>query len=161
MAEYGWNEEMGVSILAKLKADLKIAMLARDTDGKNTIRQVMSEFHKLTLPITLESGKKTTRPKKDEEITNDDLISLIQGLVKSEKMVLQMKKEASSPYLEILNAYLPAMVDKETLRSWIGENVDFSQYKSPMQAMGPIMKHFGKSADGNDVKELLTAMTKG
>ena len=76
MAEYGWNQGMEVSLLTKLKADLKSAMLAKDNDGKNTIRQIMSEFPKLTVPITLESGKKTTRPKKNDEITDDDLISI-------------------------------------------------------------------------------------
>jgi hypothetical protein len=121
----------------------------------------MSEFHKITVPITLESGKKTTRPKKDAEITNEDLISIIQGLIKSEKMVLEMKKEATSPYLEILSTYLPVMADKETIEAWIRDNIDMSQFKSPMQAMGPVMKHFGKTADGNDVKAILTAMAKG
>jgi hypothetical protein len=29
-----------------------------------------------------------------------------------------------------------------------------------MQAMGPIMKHFGKTADGNLVKAILQEMTK-
>nr|MBF0223329.1 GatB/YqeY domain-containing protein [Desulfobulbaceae bacterium] len=161
MAEYGWDQDMRVSMMEKLKADLKSAMLAKDVDGKNTIRQVMSEFYKLTVPITLESGKKTTRPKKDEEITDDDLISLIQGLVKSEKMVLEMKKEATSPYLEILTRYLPAMVDKEAIAAWVADNVDLSQFKTPMQAMGPIMKHFGKTVDGNDVKAVLSALSKG
>jgi len=161
MAEYGWNQDMPMSLLLKLKADLKEAMLAKDVDGKNTIRQVMSEFHKITVPITLESGKKTTRPKKDEEITNEDLISIIQGLLKSEKMVLEMKKEATSPYLEILSTYLPAMADKETIKAWIRDNIDMSQFKSPMQAMGPVMKHFGKTADGNEVKAILSGMAKG
>jgi hypothetical protein len=30
-----------------------------------------------------------------------------------------------------------------------------------MQAMAPIMKHFGKLADGNLVKELLQELSKG
>lgn len=161
MVEYGWDQDMQVTMVAKLKADLKSAMLAKDVDGKNTIRQVMSEFYKLTVPITLESGKKTTRSKKEEEITNEDLISLIQGLVKSEKMVLEMKHEATSPYLEILMKYLPAMVDKDAIAAWVAENIDLSQFKSPMQAMGPIMKHFGKTADGNDVKAVLSSLSKG
>ena len=112
------------------------------------------------MPITLESGKKTTRCKKDQEITNEDLISLIQGLIKSEKTVLELKKEESSAYLEILQTYLPQMVDRETITTWINENIDFSQFKSPMQTMGPIMKHFGKTADGNLVKEVLSEMAK-
>jgi hypothetical protein len=36
--------------------------------------------------------------------------------------------------------------------------VDFSTIKSPMQAMGTVMKHFGKLADGNQVKGILQGM---
>ncbi|MEA2060785.1 MAG: hypothetical protein U9P10_09835 [Thermodesulfobacteriota bacterium] len=36
--------------------------------------------------------------------------------------------------------------------------MDFSNFKSPMQAMGSVMKHFGKLADGNQVKAILQKM---
>lgn len=156
---YGWDESMPLPLLDKLKKDLKSAMLGKDTDGKNTIRQIMSEFQKITLPITLESGKKTTRPKKSEEIIDDDVLSIIQGLVKSEKTVLELKKEETSPYLTILESYLPKMADREEIQAWIKANIDFSDFKSPMQAMRPIMQHFGKKADGNTVKELLQELS--
>ncbi len=160
MSDYGWNQEMTRTLLVKLKADLKTAMLGRDNAARDTIRQVMSEFPRLTVPLTLESGKKSFRCKKDDEITNDDILSIIQGLVKSEKVVLEIKKEASSPYLEILSMYLPKMADQQAILAWIEANIDFSQYKTPMQAMGPIMKHFGKAADGVLVKEILEAKAK-
>lgn len=160
MSDYGWNQEMDVTLLQKMKADLKTAMLAKDHAARDAIRQVMSEFPKLTVPLTLESGKKSFRCKKDDEITNDDILSLIQGLVKSERIVLEIKKEATSPYLEVLSTYLPKMADRETILAWIEANIDFGQFKTPMQAMGPIMKHFGKAADGVLVKEILDAKAK-
>ena len=146
---------MSTNLFGKLKQDLKTAMRAKDTVARDAIRQVMSEFPKLTVPIILESGKKTTRCKKDDEITNDDLISIIGGLIKSEKTVLEYKKESSSPYMEILEKYMPQMASREDISAWVNDNIDFAQFKSPMQAMGPIMKHFGKSADGNVVKKIL------
>jgi uncharacterized protein YqeY len=115
----------------------------------------MAEFPKLTVPITLESGKKTTRPKKSKEITNDDIIGIIQGLAKSERIVLEAKKEESSEYLNILESYLPKMAAREEIITWIKANIDFSEYKNKMQAMGAIMKHFGKQADGKMVNEIL------
>lgn len=160
MAEYGWKQEMGMSLLQKLRADLKAAMLEKDNSARDTIRQVISEFPKLTMPITLESGKKTTRCKREDEITDDDLISLIRGLVKSETTVLEFKHEASSPYLELLQTYLPQMADREAVKSWIEGNIDLAQFKSPMQAMGPVMKHFGKTADGAVVKSILSEIAK-
>ncbi len=153
--EYGWNQEIPLSLLEKVRQDLKTAMLNKDHEVRNSMRLIMAEFPKLTVPLTLESGKKTTRLKKPEEITNDDIIGIINGLVKSEQIVLEIKKEATSEYLEILQAYLPKMVNREEIVAWISENIDFSQYKNKMQAMGTIMKHFGKTADGKQVNQIL------
>lgn len=153
--EYGWNQELPMSLLDKIKADLKKSMLNKDAQVRSALRLIMAEFPKLTVPITLESGKKTTRPKKPEEITNDDVIGVIQGLVKSERIVLEAKKEETSEYLQILESYLPKMASREEIVAWIKENIDFSQYKNKMQAMGTIMKHFGKTADGKVVNQIL------
>lgn len=160
MADYGWNAGMSIPLLGKIKADLKRALLKKNTEVKNALRLIMSEFPGLTVPITLESGKKTTRLKKPEEITDDDILGIIRKLVKSEKTVLEIKKKDSSPYLEILERYLPRMATAEEIRDWIDQHVDFSACRSPMQAMGQIMKHYGKLADGNLVKEILASINK-
>ena len=152
---YGWNPDMHLPLQMKLKEDLKQAMRAKDEAGRNTIRQVMSEFFKLTVPVTLEGGKKSTRPKSAEEITNDDIIGIIQGLVKSEHIMLDAKQEATSDYLQILETYLPRQVAREEIVDWVRGNIDFSQFKNKMQAMGVIMKHFGKTADGKLVNDIL------
>ena len=144
-----------MSLLAKIKADLKAAMLGKNTEVRDTIRIIMGEFPRITVPITLESGKKTTRVKKPEEITNDDIQNVIRKLVKSEKTVLEIKKEDSSEYLRILELYLPKMAARQEIEAWIAENVDFSEFKNPLQAMGKIMKHYGKRADGKMVKDIL------
>ena len=153
--EYGWKQEMPLSLLEKIKQDLKAAMLNKDREARNAMRLIMAEFPKLTVPLTMESGKKSTRLKKPEEITNDDIIGIIKGLVKSEQTLLEAKKEATSEYLEILQGYLPEMAGREEIVSWIKQNIDFSQYKNKMQAMGTIMKHFGKTADGKQVNQIL------
>jgi len=144
-----------MSLQDKLKEDLKLALRTKHDSLKNTIRQVMSEFFKLTVPVTLEGGKKSTRPKKPEEITNDDIIGIIQGLIKSERIVLEAKKEQTSAYLQILEAYLPRQASREEIAAWIKANVDFGQYSNKMQAMGAILKHFGKTADGKLVNQIL------
>ncbi|MDH3359551.1 MAG: GatB/YqeY domain-containing protein [Desulfobulbaceae bacterium] len=155
---YGWNNAMGTPLLKKLKEDMKTAMRNKDNTVRDAVRQVISEFPKLTMPLTLESGKKSTRLKTDEEITDDDIIGIIQGLVKSEKTVMEIKKETSSPYLDAIEAYLPQMATREEIAAWVDTEIDLSQFKSPMQAMGPIMKHFGKQADGNIVKDILQGL---
>ncbi len=154
-AKYGWNDKMPLSLLEKVRQDLKSAMLTKDQEARNAMRLIMAEFPKLTVPLTLESGKKSTRLKKPEEITNDDIIGIINGLVKSELTVLEAKKESTSEYLEILKSYLPQKASREDIVAWIEENIDFSQYKNKMQAMGTIMKHFGRNADGRQVNQIL------
>ena len=62
--EYGWSQDIKVSLHDKVRADLKTAMLNRDQEVRNTLRLIMAEFPKLTVPLTLESGKKSTRLKK-------------------------------------------------------------------------------------------------
>ena len=159
--ECGWNQDMDISLHEKIKLDLKSSMLQKQNDIRDTLRVVMGEYPKLTVPMTLESGKKTFRVKKPEEITDEDLLGIIRGLAKSEKSVLELQKKESSPYLEVLGTYLPKMVSSEEVMTWINENIDFTDFKSPMQAMGTIMKHFGKLADGNMVKGLLQKISKG
>ncbi len=159
--EFGWSQSMPMSLHDKLRLDLKTAVLQKKNEIRDTIRVVMGEYPKLTVPMTLESGKKTFRVKKPEEITNDDLLGIIRGLVKSEKSVLDLQKNKTSPFLETLQSYLPQMVSREEVRDWIETHVDLSQYKSPMQAMAPVMKHFGKRADGSMVKELLQKLSGG
>ncbi len=152
---FGWNPNMTMSLQEKLKEDLKSAMRAKNETLRNTIRQVMSEFFRLTVPVTLEGGKKSNRPKKPEEITNDDIIGIIQSLVKSEHIVLEARRQASSDYLLMLEAYLPRQATQEEIVAWVRENIDFATFKNRMQAMGVIMKHFGKSADGKLVNHIL------
>jgi uncharacterized protein YqeY len=153
--EYGWSQDMKISLHDKLRTDLKSAMLNKDHEVRTTLRMIISEFPKLTVPITLESGKKTTRLKKPEEITNDDVIGVIKGLAKSEQTVLELTGQTTSDYLETLQSYLPKLIDREAITIWITENIDFSRYKNRMQAMGPVMKHFGKVADGKIVNQIL------
>jgi uncharacterized protein YqeY len=155
---YGWSSDSEMSLHEKIRADLKTAMLARHVSARETLRQILSEFPNLTVPIVLESGKKTTRLKKPDEITDDDILDIIRKLLKSEKTVLELKGEESSPYLSLLEEYLPRMVSENEIREWINANIDLSRFKSSMQAMGPVMKHFGKLADGNLVKKTLQSL---
>ena len=158
-AQYGWDASMGISLYDKIRQDMKTSMINKDTQVRDTMRLIMGAFPEITVPITLESGKKSTRAKTPEEITDEDIHNIIRKFVKSEKTVLELKKETSSDYLVLLESYLPKMATTEEIEAWIKSNVDFSAIKSPMQAMGTVMKHFGKLADGNQVKAILQGMT--
>ena len=124
----------------KLKADLKSAMKARDETNKDAIRVVMGEMAR--------SDKK--------QLPDDEIIKILKKLIKSEKEVLEKSgRGATSPFIAIIEAYLPKMATQDEIAQWITANIDFSAYKNKMQAMGTIMAHFGASADGNTVKQVL------
>ena len=129
-----------MTIQEKIKQDLAVAIKAKDVERKDALRVAMGEFGR--------SDKK--------ELPDDDVIKTLKKLIKSEKELLQQKGEGeNSPFIDVLNAYLPQMAGEAEISAWIKEHVDFSQYKNKMQAMGPIMKHFGANADGNMVREIL------
>lgn len=159
-SEYGWNPGMRESLPEKIRRDLKTAVRNKETTVRDTLRQIMAEYPGLTVPIRLESGKKTTRPKRAEEISSEDVMEVIRRLIKSEKTVLEAKGQPTSEYLQVLEQYLPKAADRKEIVEWIRANIDFSRYKRPMQAMGTIMKHFGQRADGNQVKQILQEITR-
>jgi len=124
----------------KLKADLKSAMKARDEIKKDAIRVVMGEMAR--------SDKK--------QLPDDEIIKILKKLIKSEKEMLEKSgRGATSPFIAVIEAYLPKMATQDEIGQWITANIDFSAYKNKMQAMGTIMAHFGASADGNTVKQVL------
>ena len=128
-----------MTLQAKIKADLAQAMKDRDTAKKETLRVVLGEL-----------SRADTKALEDKEV-----VRILKKLVKSEKELLDKKEKQDSEYLQIIESYLPQMASEEQIKSWIRENIDFSQFANRMQAMGPIMNHFGETADGNSVKTIL------
>ena len=63
-----------------------------------------------------------------------------------------------SEFIRIIEAYLPKTASAEEITTWISANIDFSEFKNKMQAMGPIMHHFGDTANGDTVKQILQKM---
>jgi uncharacterized protein YqeY len=121
--------------------------------------------------------------KKPKDATDDDVIKLLKRYINNEKERLlysyryivdedvqgitykELKKivdlkiqelgdKLTSPKIAMAQRYLPKQATEEDIILWIKENIDFSNYKNKMQAMGPIMKQF-KGADGNFVKGIL------
>jgi uncharacterized protein YqeY len=132
-----------MTLQEKIKADLTTAMKARDDERKEALRVVIGEFGRLPA----------------KALTDDAVLQVLKKLIKSEKEVLSRQGEsAASPYLEVLEAYLPAMASETEIADWIRANIDLAGYKNKMQAMGDIMRHFGANADGKTVQKILQDM---
>jgi uncharacterized protein YqeY len=128
---------------AQIKKDLSAAIKEKNEDKKDTLRVVLGEFGRLD----------------KKELSDDEVVKILKKLIKSEKEVLEQKGETTdSAFIEIIEHYLPKMAAEAEIIAWIQQNIDFSQFKNKMQAMGLIMKHFGATADGNTVREILQKM---
>lgn len=128
-----------MGLQARIAADLKSALKSKDRARTDAVRVLIGEFQR----------------QPDKELTDQQVTAIIRKLIKSEKELLAASGSADSGFIEILEGYLPQQAGEEEIRSWIVDNIDFSQFNNRMQAMKPIMAHFGGKADGNTVKKIL------
>ncbi len=125
------------------KNDLTTAIKSKDEVKKNTLRVILGEFGRMDRKV----------------LPDDDVIKILKKLIKSEKETLEkLGKTESSDFIRIIESYLPHMATESEIRIWIDQHIDFSQFKNKMQAMRPIMTHFGASADGNIVQRILQSL---
>jgi len=132
-----------MNLQKQIKSDLTAAIKAKDEKKKDTLRVILGEFSRLD----------------KKELSDDEVVKILKKLIKSEKELLEKKgDETDSRFVSIIENYLPKMATQAEIINWIDQNIDFSEFKNKMQAMGLIMKHFGTTADGNAVKMLLQKM---
>jgi len=129
-----------MNLQKQIKSDLTTAIKAKDEEKKDTLRVVLGELGRLD----------------KKELSDDEVVKILKKLIKSEKEMLDKKgDETDSIFIRVIENYLPKMATQAEITNWIEQNVDFSEFKNKMQAMGLIMKHFGATADGNAVKKIL------
>ena len=127
----------------QMKKDLSAAIKAKDEKKKDALRVILGEFGRLD----------------KKELSDDEIVKILKKSMKTEKEVLEQKGEtADSAFIKVIENYLPKMATEEEITAWIHQNIDFSQFKNKMQAMGLIMNHFGATADGNFVKKIIQRM---
>lgn len=131
-----------MSLQKKIRDELKTAMKAKDTARTGAIRILIGEFQR--------------QPEK--ELSDDQVVGIIKKLIKSEKELLAASGEEDTGYIAVLEGYLPQQASEDEIKTWVEANIDFSQFGNKMQAMRPIMAHFGSSADGNTVKKILQTL---
>ncbi len=128
-----------MTLQQKFSEELKSSMKAKDTDRTGAIRILMGEFGR----------------QKEKELSDEQVLAIIKKLIKSEKELLAAQGNEGSGFLTIMEGYLPKQASEEEIHSWITENIDFDSLGNKMQAMKPIMNHFGNTIDGNVVKKIL------
>lgn len=133
-----------MSLQQDLHDDLKNAMKVRDTEKMSAVRILIGEFAR----------------QREKELSDEQVIAIVKKLIKSEKELLEAKGEQDSPssYITIMESYLPKQASEEEIKAWIAGNVNLADFGNKMQAMKPIMQHFGTRVDGNTVKKVLGSL---
>lgn len=126
----------------KIQGDLKKAMLAREEVRMSALRVLIGEFQ-----------RQGTKALNDQEV-----LAVIRKLIKSENETMARSGATESPYLEVLESYVPKAPGEEEIRAWIAANINLAEFNNKMQAMKPIMAHFGGLADGNLVRRILDSL---
>lgn len=139
-----------MSLEAKIVADLKTAMKAKDKKALAGIRAIKSAIMLLKTDGT------------GNEITAEDEIKLLQKLVKQRKDSLDIYKEqgrddlaaVEADEIEIIQAYLPAQMSTEEIQSFI-EQIITETGAEGMKDMGKVMgvasQKLAGRADGKTV----------
>ncbi len=133
-----------MSLQRQITADLKTAMKNKDRARTDAVRVLIGEFQR----------------QPDKELSDQQVAGIIKKLIKSEKELLAVSGQEDSGFIAVLEAYLPRQASEEEIRQWISSHIDFSEFNNKMQAMKPIMAHFGGNADGNTVKKILQSFEK-
>ena len=122
----------------RIKEDLKQAMLAKDEAKKSDVRYILGEL-----------------ARNYKEPTDEEVEATLKKVKKMETESLQARSQVDSPLIAYIDSILPEQISEEDVEAWVKENVDFSQLKNKMQAVGMVTKHFGNAVEGKVVSNII------
>lgn len=104
---------------------------------------------------------------KHKELIDGEVVGILKALLKNEKATegmtaaqkLRYESYMDTYFYDVVRSYLPKQIDETTIRQWIVDNVDFSILRNKMQAVGMVVKEFGKeNIDGGLVKSVVMSI---
>lgn len=138
----------------KILADIKSAMVSKDTVKLNTLRFLNAQ---------IKNKEIDSRP---NPITADDVMAVIKKLVKQRKESIEQFQSAGrtdladqeNAELKVMEAYLPAQLSKEQIEVIVAEVITAIGAKS-IKDMGTVMKEAmvrtAGAADGKLISEII------
>ena len=148
------KESTIVEIREKILADIKSAMVSKDTVKLNTLRFLNS---------AIKNKEIDSRP---TPITADDIMAVIKKLVKQRKESIEQFQgagrtdlvDAESAELKVLETYLPAQMSREQIEAVVAEVIAATGAKT-IKDMGTVMKEAmvrtAGLADGKLISEVI------
>ena len=137
----------------KIKEDLKQSQLAKDALKVSTLRMLLSEM-------------KYAQIKKGDELTDEDVVSVVQREIKKRQESIEAFEKAGRSEMaenekaetEILKTYLPPQMSEEEVSRLVDEAVVETGATSAAdmgKVIGLVMKKVGQAAPGSVVSALV------
>lgn len=147
-------------LTATIRAELKVAMKAREELRLSVIRGMIAAFTNELVA----KGRKPTDALSDEEA-----IAVLKRLHKQRTEAAEQFDKGNRPELAekeraervIIEAYLPAKASREQIEKAVREKMlelGVTDKSGMGRLMGAVMKSLGSSADGNDVRAVIDEM---
>lgn len=148
-----------MSLHTTIKEEIKKAMLAKDAVRLNALRNLSAAF-------TNELVAKMRKP--NEELGDDDAISVVKRLVKQRKDSIDQFEKAGRQDLvneertemTVLEAYLPATMPREEIRKVAeAKKAELGVDKAGLgKLIGAVAKELKGKADGADIKAVVESL---
>lgn len=145
-----------MEIREKLTADVKAAMIAKDSVKLGALRMLQAAIKNREIDM---------RP---DPITHDEVMGVVKKLVKQRKESIDQFQQAGrqdlvdqeAAELKVLEVYLPAQMSREQIEALVTEVIASVGAKT-VKDMGPVMKEViaksGGAADNKIVSEVIKA----
>jgi uncharacterized protein YqeY len=128
-----------MGIYEDIKKQIVDSMKSGDTHSRDFARVVKAEFDR----------KGDGRP-----LPDGDAVKILKAL----KVTAEENQNAFE--LAFLERYLPQEMSEAEIEAWVRANIDFSQFKAPMAAIGAVTKALGPAAPGDRVRRVIEAVAK-
>lgn len=161
------EENIQISKQDSIKAEIKSAMMAKDTVRLGVMRGVSAAFTtEMVSEQRIASGKAPTDP-----LTDEECLKVIKKLVKQRKDSIEQfitggREDLATDEkaeLAILETLLPAQMTREQLTEAVkGEIAKISEIDMTKkgQIIGGIIKALSANADGKDIKDVAEELLK-
>lgn len=144
-----------MSLREKITADIKSAMVSKDTTKLNTLRFLQS---------AIKNKEIDSRP---TPITEDDVMAVIKKMIKQRKESIEQFQNAGrtdlatqeTAELKVMEVYLPAQMTKEQIEKLVSEVIAATGAKT-VKDMGTVMKESIARAAGQADSKTISEVIK-
>lgn len=148
-----------MSLRERFKEEIKVAMKAKEAEKLSTLRMISAKLKDLDI---------NARPKGIEAVGEDEIISMLKGMIKSRRESAEMYKQGGRDELvakeeaeiTIIESFLPVQLDDAGIAKAVDEAIEKTRATS-IKEMGKVMaflkEHYGAVLDFSKVSPLIKA----